>query len=68
MAIPPTAGPLATLPVGRHAATFDEVHETFFEQATFRDERQLIYDAPRLYARLLAREFTDLALWINGGL
>jgi hypothetical protein len=67
VAIPPTGGPYATLPVGRHTATFDEVHETFVEQAPFRDERQLIYDALRLYTRVLAQEFTDLALWINGG-
>jgi hypothetical protein len=67
VAIPPTGGLYATLPVGRHAATFDEVYETFVEQAPFSDERQLIFDALRLYTRAVAREFTDLTLWINGG-
>ncbi|HTQ21977.1 DUF6932 family protein [Mycobacterium sp.] len=67
MAIPATGGPYATLPVGRHSATFDEVYEHFVEKAPFRERRELIYEALRLYAKVVAKEFSDVTLWINGG-
>jgi hypothetical protein len=67
LAIPATTGPYATLPVGRHQATFDEVYEHFVEKAPFRERRELIYEALRLYAKVVAAEFTDVTLWINGG-
>lgn len=67
LAIPATGGPHATLPPGRHVATFAEVYERFVEQAPFRGERELIYDALRLYAKVVEKEFSDVTLWINGG-
>ena len=66
-AIPPTGGLYATLPVGRHATSFAEIYATFVQQAPFPNERELIFDALLLYARVLAQEFTKPALWINGG-
>ena len=59
LAIPATGGPYATLPVGRHSATFDEVYEHFVEKAPFRERRELIYEALRLYAKVVAD--TDVA-------
>jgi hypothetical protein len=67
LAIPPISGPYATLPVGRHKATFDEVYEHFVENAPFKGPRELIYEALRLYAKVVASEFSDVTLWINGG-
>lgn len=67
MAIPPTSGPYAILPVGRHSATFAEVYDSFVVNAPFKDERELIYDALMVYTRALKREFSQLRLWINGG-
>lgn len=67
LAIPAPGGPHATLPPGRHLATFDEIYELFVEQAPFKDERELIYDALRLYAKVVDQEFSDVTLWINGG-
>jgi hypothetical protein len=67
LAIPATTGPYATLPVGRHQATFEEVYEHFVENAPFRDRRELIYEALRLYAKVVAGEVSDVTFWINGG-
>ncbi|MHA7663066.1 DUF6932 family protein [Mycolicibacterium sp. HS_4_1] len=67
LAIPAPTGPHATLPPGRHLATFDEIYELFVEQAPFKDERELIYEALRLYAKVVDQEFSDVTLWINGG-
>lgn len=53
--------------MGRHRATFEEIYEHFVENAPFRDRRELIYEALRLYAKVLASEFSDVTLWINGG-
>ncbi len=67
MAIPATGGPYATLPPGRHPASFDEIYRHFVANAPFQDERELIYEALRLYAKIVAKEFSDVTLWVNGG-
>ncbi|MGV7277004.1 DUF6932 family protein [Mycobacterium kansasii] len=64
--IPATSGQYATLPAGRHQATFDEVYQHFVVSAPFRERRELIYEALRLYAKIVASEFSDVTLWING--
>lgn len=67
MAIPPPGGRYATLPVGRHQATFDEVYDVFVENAPFRDEREVIFEALKLYAKIVATLCPGPALWVNGG-
>ncbi|BBY43238.1 DUF6932 family protein [Mycolicibacterium celeriflavum] len=67
MAIPPTGGRYATLPVGRHQATFEQVYEAFVENAPFRDDREVIFEALTLYAKIVANLCPGLALWVNGG-
>jgi hypothetical protein len=65
--IPATGGQYATLPVGRHPATLDEVYETFVEQAPFRPRRELIFRALQLYVDLISGQFSSVRLWIDGG-
>lgn len=67
MAIPAVGGPYATLPAGRHPATFDEIYESFVDNAPFQDRRELIFDALRLFSRVVAGEFSTVRLWVNGG-
>lgn len=67
MAIPPTGGRYATLPVGRHQATFEETYDVFVENAPFRAEREVIFEALTLYAKIVADLCPGLALWVNGG-
>jgi hypothetical protein len=65
--IPPTSGKYATLPVGRHAATLDEIHESFVEHAPFRERRELIFRALSLYIDLVSPKFSASRYWIDGG-
>ncbi|OHU52106.1 hypothetical protein BKG83_19825 [Mycobacteroides chelonae] len=67
LAIPATSGEYGTLPVGRHQATLEEIYEHFVENAPFRERRELIYDALRLYAKIVVTEFGHATLWIDGG-
>ena len=67
MAIPPTGGQYATLPLGRHPATFEQVYDTFVENAPFPDERGRIFEALTLYAKNLSDICSGLALWVDGG-
>ena len=67
MPIPATSGQYATLPVGRHPATLNEVYESFVEQAPFRPRRELIFRALTLYIDLVSAEFSTCRYWIDGG-
>lgn len=67
MPIPATGGQYAILPPGLHAATLNEVYETFVEQAPFRPRRELIFRALTLYIDLVSPQFTACRYWINGG-
>ena len=60
LTIPDPSGPYATLPVGRHPATFDEIYEKFVVGAPFSERRELIFEALTLYAKVLATEFSTL--------
>lgn len=57
--LPPAPDPYLT--------TFDELHERFVEGAPFTAERQAVFDALLLYARLIWRIVPDARLRINGG-
>src|SRR5690606_15838481 len=50
-----------------HAATVDEVYQTFVVGAPHRGRRQLIWDAFSIYSQLLWGYFPDAQLWLNGG-
>jgi hypothetical protein len=65
--IPECGGQYATLPVGRHAATMEEIYEDFVVAAPFRPRRELIFRALELQLDLLREYFTDAKVWINGG-
>jgi hypothetical protein len=65
--IPATGGQYATLPVGRHVATLDEVYASFVEGAPFRPRRELIFRALSLYIDLVSPEFSSSRYWIDGG-
>lgn len=67
MTIPSCAGPYATLPAGRHKATFAEIYERFVVQAPFRERRELIFRAVELHADIVRTRFTDARIWLDGG-
>lgn len=67
MPIPATSGQYATLPVGRHVATLDEIYEAFVVNAPFRPRRELIFRALALYIDLVSPQFSTCRYWINGG-
>lgn len=55
------------MPVGRHPATFAEIHEAFVVNAPFRPRRELIFRALTLYADLVGEVYSTARLWIDGG-
>lgn len=55
------------LPPGRHRATMDEVYARFVEDAPFREERQLVFDALTTYTALVRRTYRKGAFWMDGG-
>ncbi len=55
------------LPLGAHEATWDEIEEAFVTGAPFWEARALIFDALRVYARLIWARFPDAVLWVDGG-
>lgn len=55
------------LPVGVHAATLADVETAFVKGAPFEPERQLIFDALKVYASQVWQRFPDAKLWIDGG-
>jgi hypothetical protein len=57
--LPPAPDPYPT--------TFDEIHERFVAGAPFTEERQFVFDALLIYAKLLWRIVPDARLRINGG-
>lgn len=65
--IPPCDGPYATLPVGRHQATFPEVYDRFVTEAPFRDRRELIFRAVELHAAIVRTHFHGARFWLDGG-
>jgi hypothetical protein len=65
--IPATSGKYAILPEGRHAATLNEVYQTFVETAPFRHRRELIFRGLSLYIDLSSAEFSSSRYWIDGG-
>jgi hypothetical protein len=57
--LPPAPDPYLT--------TFDEIHERFVAGAPFMEERQTVFDALLIYARLIWRVVPNARLRINGG-
>ncbi|MER5896960.1 hypothetical protein [Streptomyces sp. NPDC001876] len=64
--IPPlTSGGL--LPVGRHLATLDELHDMFVIKAPHPEHRQRIFSALELYVSLARDLLPRATLWVDGG-
>lgn len=55
------------LPVGRWPATLDEVYQRFVVEAPFRDEREKVWAAFRLWCDLVWNLLPDSPMWIDGG-
>jgi hypothetical protein len=55
------------LPPGRHPATLDEVHDLFVTRAPYRDQREVIFDALRLFLTLVRQLLPKGTVWVNGG-
>lgn len=55
------------LPVELHVTTLDEIERVFVREAPFSNERALIFDALRIYARLVWARFPEAVLWVDGG-
>lgn len=50
-----------------YQCTVAELHERFVKQAPFPEQRELLFDALRIYNTLVWRFFPQARLWINGG-
>jgi hypothetical protein len=55
------------LPKGRHRADLAEIESVFVLSAPYQRERQLVFEALRLYVRLVQRILPSGSLWIDGG-
>ncbi|WP_399939897.1 DUF6932 family protein [Streptomyces sp. BBFR25] len=64
--IPPLT-PGGMLPVGRHPATLEEIHDVFVVNAPHRDHRQRLYSALELYVGLVRDLLPQATLWVDGG-
>ncbi|MFC9019298.1 DUF6932 family protein, partial [Streptomyces albidoflavus] len=64
--IPPlTSGGM--LPVGRHPATLEEIHDVFVARAPHPTHRQRLYSALELYVSLVRDLLPHATLWVDGG-
>ncbi|MFD3571577.1 DUF6932 family protein [Streptomyces sp. NPDC058667] len=64
--IPPLT-PGGMLPVGRHPATLEEIHDVFVANAPNRSHRERLYSALELYAGLVQDLLPRATLWVDGG-
>ncbi|MFJ8697548.1 DUF6932 family protein [Streptomyces roseolilacinus] len=64
--IPPLT-PGGMLPVGRHPATLEEIHDVFVVQAPHTTHRQRLYSALELYVALVRDLLPRATLWVDGG-
>ncbi|MEE1813736.1 hypothetical protein PUR59_01600 [Streptomyces sp. SP18ES09] len=59
--------PDGRLPVGRHSADIEEIHDLFVKRAPHAEARQLIFDAFKIHCSLVQRLFKHGKLWVDGG-
>ncbi|MFF9885787.1 DUF6932 family protein [Streptomyces eurythermus] len=64
--IPPLT-PGGMLPVGRHPATLEEIHDVFVANAPHAGHRQRLYSALELYVGLVRDLLPRATLWVDGG-